>query len=71
MRRWRQTADNFLLEDIVKEIEEKWGTYVVAVVTDASGECHKTRRDFVKTHWVVVLDCFAHQVLYIPSTSST
>lgn len=61
----RKTAENFLqlLEDAVKEVEEKWGTYVAAVVTDASGECRKARREFVQKYpWIVVLDCFAHQV---------
>jgi hypothetical protein len=61
----RKTADKFLalLEEVVKDIEEKWGSLVVAVVTDASGECRKARREFVKKYpWVIVLDCFAHQV---------
>lgn len=61
----RKTADKFLalLEEVVKEIEEKWGSIVVAVVTDASGECRKARWEFVKKYpWVIVLDCFAHQV---------
>lgn len=61
----RKTADNLLalLEDVVKEIEDKWGSYVVAVVTDASGECRKAKREFLKKYpWIVVLDCFSHQV---------
>jgi CO dehydrogenase/acetyl-CoA synthase delta subunit len=61
----RKTADKFLtlLEEVVKEIEEKWGSVVVAIVTDASGECRKARREFVKKYpWIIALDCFAHQV---------
>ncbi|KJA13408.1 hypothetical protein HYPSUDRAFT_114015, partial [Hypholoma sublateritium FD-334 SS-4] len=60
----RKTAENFLhlLEEAVKEVEEKWKCKVIAVVTDASGECRKARQDFVKKYpWIVVLDCFAHQ----------
>ena len=39
----RKTAENFLrfLEEAVKEVEEKWKCKVIAVVTDASGKCHK------------------------------
>jgi CO dehydrogenase/acetyl-CoA synthase delta subunit len=61
----RKTADKFLtlLEEVVKEIEEKWGSVVVAIVTDASGECRKARQEFVKKYpWIIALDCFAHQV---------
>lgn len=61
----RKTAENFLqrLEGAFKEVETEWKTTVVAVVTDASGECRKARKEFLKNHpWVVVLDCFAHQV---------
>jgi len=51
------------LEDIIKEIEEKWGSLVVAIVTDASGECRKARWELVKKYpWIIALDCFAHQV---------
>jgi len=37
----RKTAEKFLtlLESVVKEVEEKWLTTVVAIVTDALGEC--------------------------------
>jgi hypothetical protein len=55
------------LEEVIKEIEEKWGSLVIAVVTDASGECRKARRELVKKYpWIVVLDCFAHQVRHTP-----
>ncbi|KAF9035772.1 hypothetical protein BJ165DRAFT_1307486, partial [Panaeolus papilionaceus] len=60
----RKTFDRLLivLEAVFTRLEAEWGAVVVAVVTDASGESRKARREFVKTHpWVVVLDCFAHQ----------
>jgi hypothetical protein len=39
----RKTAEKLLehLEAAMKEVEEKWGAKVVAIVTDASGECRK------------------------------
>jgi hypothetical protein len=43
------------LEEVIKEIEEKWGSLVIAFVTDASGECRKARRELVKKYpWIVV-----------------
>jgi len=51
------------LEDVIKEIEEKWGSLVIAIVMDASGECRKARWELVKKYpWIIALDCFAHQV---------
>jgi len=37
----RKTAEKLIirLEAAMKEVEEKWGATVVAIVTDASGEC--------------------------------
>ena len=47
----------------MKEVEEKWGAKVVAIVTDASGECRKARRILGQKYpWLVVLDCYSHQV---------
>lgn len=61
----RKTADELLkhLEAAIKEVESQWGATVVAVVTDASGECRKARRILKERYpWMVVLDCYAHQV---------
>ncbi|KAF8967652.1 ribonuclease H-like domain-containing protein, partial [Flammula alnicola] len=60
----RKTADNLLrlLEEVFRKVQDEWGGVVVAIVTDASGESRKARRDFVKKYpWVIVLDCYAHQ----------
>ena len=67
----RKTAENFLrqLIEVYLELEEKWGVTVVAIVTDASGECAKARRQFLQEYpSVVVLDCYAHQVRNFPSS---
>ena len=61
----RPTAENFLkdLKEAVKEAESNWKAKIIAVVTDASGECLKGRRLYVKENpSVVVLNCMAHQV---------
>lgn len=52
-----------VLEEVFEIVQNKWGGVVVAIVTDASGESRKARRLFVKKYpWVIVLDCYAHQV---------
>ena len=61
----RKTAEKLLehLEAAMKEVEEKWGAKVIAIVTDASGECRKARRILGQKYpWLVVLDCYSHQV---------
>ncbi|KAJ6632431.1 hypothetical protein B0H10DRAFT_1938054 [Mycena sp. CBHHK59/15] len=61
----RKTAENYLaqLVDVFKMLGEEWKVVVVAVTTDALGESHKARLLFAKGHpWVVVLDCYAHQI---------
>lgn len=61
----RKTAEKLLehLEDVIKEVEGTWGAKLVAIVTDASGECRKARRILGQKHsWLVVLDCYSHQV---------
>ncbi|KAH7921716.1 hypothetical protein BV22DRAFT_1018795 [Leucogyrophana mollusca] len=61
----RKTAENllYLLEDVLKTVEQEWGGVIVAVVTDASGESRKARRLLGEKHpSLVVLDCYAHQV---------
>jgi Mg-chelatase subunit ChlD len=60
-----KTAENLFdhLEATIKEVEEKWGVVVVAIVTDASGECRKAHRMLARKYpWIVLLDCYAHQV---------
>ena len=39
-----------LLKEVVKEIEEKWGSVVVAIVMDASGKCQKAKWEFVQKY---------------------
>lgn len=61
----RKTTENLLriLEEVVKDLEGNWKARVVAVVTDASGESRKARRLYGRKYkWVIVLDCYAHQV---------
>ena len=61
----RKTAEELLilLEEVIKIVQDEWGTIVVAIVTDASGECRKARRILgLKYPNIVVLDCYGHQV---------
>ncbi|KAF5385054.1 hypothetical protein D9615_001008 [Tricholomella constricta] len=61
----RKTTENLLrvLEEVVEEIERDWEATVIAVVTDASGESRKARRLYGKKYpWIIVLDCYAHQI---------
>ena len=63
----RKTGDNLLarLESVMQELQEKWDIVLVAVVTDASGECRKARRQLARKYpWLIVLDCYAHQVCF-------
>ncbi|KAF7776812.1 hypothetical protein Agabi119p4_5205 [Agaricus bisporus var. burnettii] len=61
----RSRADEFLkiLEGAIETIEKKYKGKVAAVVTDASGECQKAKKDLVaKRPDIIVLNCFAHQI---------
>lgn len=61
----RKTAEELLvlLEEVIKIVQDEWGAIVVAIVTDASGECRKARRILrLKYPNIVVLDCYGHQV---------
>ena len=61
----RKTAEKLLehLEAAIKEVEEKWGAKVVAIVTDALGECRKGHWIFRQKYpWLVVPGCYSHQV---------
>ncbi|KIK76097.1 hypothetical protein PAXRUDRAFT_170928 [Paxillus rubicundulus Ve08.2h10] len=62
-------ADNLLahLEEVIKELEDEWGRPVITVVTDSSGESHAAHWRLGKKYpWLIVLDCHAHQVCYVP-----
>jgi len=42
----RKTVEQLMvqLEDVIATVQDEWGAIVVAIVTDASGECRKARR---------------------------
>ncbi|KIY61097.1 hypothetical protein CYLTODRAFT_460140 [Cylindrobasidium torrendii FP15055 ss-10] len=52
------------LNKVVMELEgKKYKITVAAITADAAGESRKARKMYGKSHpWVIVLDCFAHQV---------
>jgi hypothetical protein len=51
------------LETVFTLLRNDWGAVVIALVTDASGESRKARRLFGEKYpWIIVLDCYAHQV---------
>jgi hypothetical protein len=61
----RKTAENFVthLENAVKTVRIDYHAFLIAVVTDASGECRKARKDLAwKYPDIIFLDCYAHQV---------
>lgn len=67
----RKTAENLLieLEKVYNSLQDQttWNTVVGGLVTDASGEARKARRLFsAKYPQVIVLDCYSHQVGFIP-----
>ena len=41
----RKTAEELipLLEEVIRIVRDEWGAIVIAIVTDASGECRKAR----------------------------
>jgi hypothetical protein len=52
-----------LLEDVIATVQNEWGAIVIAIVTDASGECQKARWLLgLKYPNIVVLDCYGLQV---------
>lgn len=58
-------ADNLMihLENAIKIVREEYLAFLIMIVTDASGECHKARRILaLKYPEIVFLDCYAHQV---------
>ena len=51
------------LENAIKTVQIDYLAFLVAVVTDASGECRKARRTLaLKYPDIIFLDCYAHQV---------
>jgi hypothetical protein len=62
-----KTAEKLLdlLISVIKEVQDDWGSSVVAVCSDASGELRKARRLLREKYpHLVTLDCYAHQVCY-------
>ena len=62
-------AENFVLhlENTIKTMWTEYFTFLVAVVMDASGECHKARKVLAQKYPdIIFLDCYAHQVRHIP-----
>ena len=61
----RKTAENLVqhLEWAMEELTTKWEIALVAIVTDASGECRKAKKIlWLKYPSLIILDCYAHQV---------
>ena len=60
----RKNAETVLahINEEIHLIEEQWGTPVIAVVSDAAGECRKARRLIREARPdIITLDCFSHQ----------
>lgn len=60
-----KTAENLVqhLERAIEELTMKWEITLVAIVTDASGECRKAKKILrLKYPSLIILDCYAHQV---------
>ena len=54
------------LENAIKTVRTEYFTFLVAVVTDASGECRKARKVLAQKYPdIIFLDCYAHQVRHI------
>ena len=59
------------LENAIRIVRMEYLAFLVAVVTDASGECRKARRILApKYPDIVFLDCYAHQVSASPVSLS-
>jgi hypothetical protein len=53
------------IEEVYNKLKDEWGVVVVGLVTDASGEARKARRLFArKFPFLIVLDCYSHQVSF-------
>ena len=61
------------LENAMRTVQNEYFAFLVAVVTDASGECHKAQQILaLKYPDIVFLDCYVHQVchtLFLPPFS--
>ena len=60
-----KSAENLVqhLERAIEELMMKWEITLVAIVTDASGECCKAKKIlWLKYPSLIILDCYAHQV---------
>lgn len=61
----RKSGDRLyeLIKEVFQMLEKDWEVKIVALVTDAGGDCRKAKRLFLREFgWVAVLDCWAHQV---------
>ena len=58
-------AENFVihLKNMINTVWTDYFAFLVAVVTDASGECRKARKILaLKYPDILFIDCYAHQV---------
>ena len=58
-------AENFVihLKNMINTVWTDYFAFLVAVVTDASGECRKARKILaLKYPDIIFIDCYAHQV---------
>lgn len=54
------------IEWAMDELENKWDIVLIAIVMDTSGECRKAKKILQgKYPWLIILDCYAHQVCHI------
>lgn len=63
----RKTAINLLrhMSDVYQIVTLEWKSVVIGLVTDASGESLRARKDFVlRFPAVIVTDCWGHQVRF-------
>lgn len=60
-----KTAEKLIehLERAISELKANWDIVLVAIITDASGECRKAKKILrLKYLELIILDCYAHQV---------
>ena len=61
----RKTAEHLKrhIKSVMAQLQTEWDVVLVAIVTDASGECRKARRELASEYpALIILDCWAHQV---------
>ncbi|KAI9069378.1 hypothetical protein FKP32DRAFT_1692719 [Trametes sanguinea] len=68
----RKTADKFLkhIEDVLNETSKEWKVKIIAFTSDASGESRAARIRLLSRYpYLIILDCYAHQVCALNSFS--